>query len=82
MTKSAMPQVGSGLEDTKHLFIRRWLERVEPSFTPTSMEGFLHPMFLDEKMTWTEFKECIVILCKTVYTNETFASLRNMENIV
>ena len=72
MTKSAMPQVGSGLEDTKHLFIQwRWcvqlrLQRIETTLTSPFEECSPHHLFFNRKMVGMKFKECIVIFNKTM----------------
>jgi hypothetical protein len=77
-----VPQGCGGLEDAKHLFIRKWLQWVKVAFTSAPEESLPHFLLLDEKMIRMKFKKYIIITCKAIDRNKTLVGIRNMKNVV
>ena len=72
MAESLMPQRVGGLDDSKHLFIRRGREGVEATFTFAGVENSLRLLFLNDKMVGMKFKKCIIVTNETINRNKIF----------
>lgn len=87
MTKAIVPLLLCGLElvtqqsslEWRHSYWRDW---VQPSFTCALKKNGPRDSILYKKMIRMEFKENIIVGCKTVCRKEMFASIWSMKHIL